>query len=120
MSRIVMKFGGTSMAGIERIRSVAGRVKREAEAGNEVLWGELTDRTLPPRTGLDPQGGIGEQGPEQPVALRGGEAEERHLALHVALLPDRTLGVGARPQGAADRVEEFGTVGHDAEHRPDH
>ena len=37
MARIVMKFGGTSMAGIERIRSVATRVKREAEAGNEVL-----------------------------------------------------------------------------------
>ena len=37
MPRIVMKFGGTSMAGIERIRSVATRVKREAEAGNEVL-----------------------------------------------------------------------------------
>jgi len=37
MSRIVMKFGGTSMAGIERIRSVAGRVLREAEAGNQVL-----------------------------------------------------------------------------------
>ena len=37
MSRIVMKFGGTSMAGIERIRSVAARVKREADAGNEVL-----------------------------------------------------------------------------------
>jgi aspartate kinase len=35
--RIVMKFGGTSMAGIERIRSVAARVQREAEAGNEVL-----------------------------------------------------------------------------------
>jgi aspartate kinase len=35
--RIVMKFGGTSMAGIERIRSVAERVRREAEAGNEVL-----------------------------------------------------------------------------------
>jgi aspartate kinase len=32
-----MKFGGTSMAGIERIRSVASRVKREAEAGNQVL-----------------------------------------------------------------------------------
>jgi aspartate kinase len=31
-----MKFGGTSMAGIERIRSVAERVKREAEAGHEV------------------------------------------------------------------------------------
>jgi aspartate kinase len=37
MSRIVMKFGGTSMAGIERIRSVAQRVRREAQAGNEVL-----------------------------------------------------------------------------------
>jgi aspartate kinase len=35
--RIVMKFGGTSMAGIERIRNVAGRVRREAEDGNEVL-----------------------------------------------------------------------------------
>jgi aspartate kinase len=32
-----MKFGGTSMAGIERIRSVAERVRREAEGGNEVL-----------------------------------------------------------------------------------
>ncbi len=36
MARIVMKFGGTSMAGIERIRSVAARVKREVEAGNQV------------------------------------------------------------------------------------
>jgi aspartate kinase len=37
LPRIVMKFGGTSMAGIERIRSVAARVQREAEAGNQVL-----------------------------------------------------------------------------------
>jgi aspartate kinase len=37
MARIVMKFGGTSMAGIERIRHVADRVRREAAAGNEVL-----------------------------------------------------------------------------------
>ena len=36
MARIVMKFGGTSMAGIERIRNVAQRVKREAERGHEV------------------------------------------------------------------------------------
>ncbi|MBB3764452.1 aspartate kinase [Sphingomicrobium lutaoense] len=35
--RIVMKFGGTSMAGIERIRHVAGLVSREAAAGNQVL-----------------------------------------------------------------------------------
>ena len=32
MARIVMKFGGTSMAGIERIRNVAARVKREVDA----------------------------------------------------------------------------------------
>ena len=32
-----MKFGGTSMAGIERIRGVAQRVRREADSGNEVL-----------------------------------------------------------------------------------
>ena len=31
-----MKFGGTSMAGIERIRNVAARVKREVEGGNQV------------------------------------------------------------------------------------
>ncbi|MES2753248.1 MAG: aspartate kinase [Pseudomonadota bacterium] len=36
MPRIVMKFGGTSMAGIERIRSVAERVRSEVAAGNEV------------------------------------------------------------------------------------
>ena len=36
MPRIVMKFGGTSMAGIERIRHVAQRVKGEADAGNQV------------------------------------------------------------------------------------
>jgi aspartate kinase len=36
MARIVMKFGGTSMAGIERIRHVAALVKREADRGNEL------------------------------------------------------------------------------------
>ncbi|MBV9015322.1 MAG: aspartate kinase [Alphaproteobacteria bacterium] len=36
MARIVQKFGGTSVADIERIRNAALRVKREAEAGNEV------------------------------------------------------------------------------------
>jgi aspartate kinase len=36
MARIVMKFGGTSMAGIERIRHVAGLVRREAEAGHQL------------------------------------------------------------------------------------
>lgn len=36
MSRIVMKFGGTSVADLDRIRNVAGRVKREVDAGHEV------------------------------------------------------------------------------------
>src|SRR6187549_4184826 len=36
MARIVMKFGGTSMAGIERIRNVAARVKHEVDQGNQV------------------------------------------------------------------------------------
>ena len=36
MARIVMKFGGTSMAGTERIRRVAGIVKRQQDAGHEV------------------------------------------------------------------------------------
>ena len=36
MATIVMKFGGTSMAGLDRIRNVAARVKREVDAGNRV------------------------------------------------------------------------------------
>jgi aspartate kinase len=36
MSRLVMKFGGTSVADIERIRNVARHVKREVDAGHDV------------------------------------------------------------------------------------
>ena len=36
MARIVMKFGGTSVADLDRIRNVAQRVKREVDAGNQV------------------------------------------------------------------------------------
>jgi len=36
MARIVMKFGGTSVADLDRIRNVAVRVKRQADAGDEV------------------------------------------------------------------------------------
>ena len=34
--RLVMKFGGTSVATVERIRNVARHVKREVEAGYDV------------------------------------------------------------------------------------
>ncbi|WP_426131222.1 aspartate kinase [Pararhizobium sp. PWRC1-1] len=36
MARIVMKFGGTSVADMDRIRNVARHVKREVDAGHEV------------------------------------------------------------------------------------
>ena len=36
MSCVVMKFGGTSVASVERIRNVARHVKREVDAGNKV------------------------------------------------------------------------------------
>jgi aspartate kinase len=36
MARLVMKFGGTSVADIERIKNVARHVKREVDAGHEV------------------------------------------------------------------------------------
>jgi aspartate kinase len=36
MARIVMKFGGTSVADIERIRNVARHIKREVDAGHEI------------------------------------------------------------------------------------
>lgn len=59
MARIVMKFGGTSMAGVERIRAVAERVKREVDAGNQVavvvsaMAGE-TDRLVAFCRGVSP------------------------------------------------------------------
>ena len=58
MARIVMKFGGTSVADLDRIRAVAAQVKREVDAGHEVavvtsamsgvttLW-SLTSGVLP-------------------------------------------------------------------------
>src|SRR5580658_3309802 len=37
MTRIVQKFGGTSVAEIARIKNAALKVKREVDAGNEVV-----------------------------------------------------------------------------------
>ena len=36
MARVVQKFGGTSVADLERIRNAAKKVKAEVDAGNEV------------------------------------------------------------------------------------
>ena len=37
MARIVQKFGGTSVADVNRIKAVAARVKREVDAGHQVI-----------------------------------------------------------------------------------
>jgi aspartate kinase len=37
MARIVQKFGGTSVADVDRIKNAARHVKREVDAGNEVV-----------------------------------------------------------------------------------
>lgn len=36
MARLVMKFGGTSVGSVDRIKNVAAKVKREVDAGNQV------------------------------------------------------------------------------------
>ena len=36
MTLVVQKYGGTSVADLDRIRNVAGRIKRHAEAGERV------------------------------------------------------------------------------------
>src|SRR4051794_2531798 len=36
MARLVLKFGGTSVANVDRIRNVARHIKREVDAGHEV------------------------------------------------------------------------------------
>ena len=67
MAIIVQKYGGSSVADVERIRKVAERVKRRREAGNQLVvvvsaMGDTTDELLalakkvsadPPRRELD-------------------------------------------------------------------
>lgn len=59
MSRIVMKFGGTSVADLDRIRNVASRVKKEVDAGNQVsvfvsAMAGTTDRLVGYVEGISP------------------------------------------------------------------
>ena len=51
MALIVQKYGGTSVADAERIKSVAGRIARQAEAGDRLVvvvsaMGDTTDELL--------------------------------------------------------------------------
>ena len=51
MGRLVMKFGGTSVANIDRIRNVATRIKKLRDEGNDVVavvseMGGVTDKLI--------------------------------------------------------------------------
>ncbi len=51
MARLVMKFGGTSVASIKHMENVAAKVRKESKAGNEVVvvvsaMGDETDRLV--------------------------------------------------------------------------
>jgi aspartate kinase len=123
MARIVMKFGGTSMAGVERIQNVARRVKREVEAGHQVavvvsaMAGE-TDRLVSFCREVSPL----YDPAEYDVVVAAGEQVTSGL-LAIAL---QTIGVPARswlgwqlPIGtvgghAAARIEEIDTDALDA------
>ena len=88
MSLLVMKFGGTSVADVERIRSAAGRAIRERQTGKRVVvvvsaMGGDTDRLLklarqvsarPPERELDALLATGEQ---KSVALMAMAIEDR-------------------------------------------
>lgn len=61
MSRLVLKFGGTSVRDVDRIRSVAGRVKAVVDAGNEVAvvvsaMAGTTDQLVGFTRDIDPSG----------------------------------------------------------------
>ena len=58
MARLVMKFGGTSVADMDRIAHVALRVKREIDAGNQVaVVVSAMAGTTNQLVGLDQSGG---------------------------------------------------------------
>lgn len=123
MARIVMKFGGTSMAGIERIRSVAQRVKREWEQGNQVavvvsaMAGE-TDRLV----GFCREASSLYDPKEYDVVVSAGEQITSGLlaiALQAIDVPARSwlgwqLPVKTSDAHASARIEEIDTAGLDA------
>ena len=93
MARIVMKFGGTSVADLDRIRNVAARVKREVDAGHEVAvvvsaMAGATNQLVAWCTGLSPL----HDAREYDTVVATGEQVTTGL-LAIAL---QTLGVDAR------------------------
>src|SRR3546814_16724867 len=83
MARLVMKFGGTSVGSVDRIRNVAQKVKREVEAGHQVavvvsaMSGE-TNRLVDLCKQIDP---VHDQREYDAVVASGGQAPTALLAI---------------------------------------
>ncbi len=125
MARIVQKFGGTSVAGIDRVRAVAAKIKAEVDAGNQVAvvvsaMGETTDqldrwaREISPlhdaRSWLAWQLPIvtdDAHGKARIKAIETEEIERRLAAGQVAVLP------GFQGLGPDNRVTTLGRGGSD-------
>ena len=82
MARIVMKFGGTSVADIDRIRNVANRVAEYRHRGDQVVvvvsaMGSTTDEliALAHKVSRRPQGREGERGSHVVANVRCGSVQ---------------------------------------------
>ena len=128
MSLIVAKFGGTSMAGTERIRAVAGLVARQRAGGARVavvvsaMAGD-TDRLL----GFHREAAADGNAAEHDVVVSAGEQITAGLLAATLLgigvparswlgwqLPVRTVG---RPRARADHVDRHRRAPRGARHR---
>src|SRR5262249_15268645 len=91
--RIVMKFGGTSVGDVERIRAVAQRVKREVDAGADVAVGVSAMGG-----GTNPPVGRGRAISPRPDAPRddGGVGSGEQVTSGLTALALQELGVPAR------------------------
>ena len=98
MSRLVMKFGGTSVANIDRIRNVARHVKREIDAGHDVAvivsaMSGKTNELVAWTDGAGPAaGGLNESDEEYDAVVASGEQVTAGL-LSMTL---RNMGIAAR------------------------
>lgn len=92
MALIVQKYGGTSVGSIDRIKNVAARIKREREAGNQVVavvsaMGGVTDKLLAMA------GELAEEPPERELDVLLSSGEQQSIALLAMAL--NALGVEA-------------------------
>ncbi|MGF1501576.1 MAG: aspartate kinase [Paracoccaceae bacterium] len=126
MPRLVMKFGGTSVADLERIRTAAAKVKREVERGYEVavvvsamagetnkLVGYVGEAARPPEAN---RGGLYDAREYDAVVSAGEQVTSGLMALVLQEIgvPARSWQgwqVPVRTSGAhgAARIEEIGT-----------